>query len=403
MAADFDKPTVTSAYADFATEIREMFEAIAVMQNGITPSNIPDKAIRWNATDVRFEIYTAAGPSWATVPQGVVANVGAIGTGGCDGEVRICADNGNMYTWDDGNSKWRVHPGNIYTTALLPTTALTIETGCCVYDTTASVEKVWDSDSWELLVIATDARAFNDESAPSTAANQLKVYSKDDSGSCLFVRLESDGSEVKIVDDTLAALAISFASGSDVTTGTSTTHAVTPLALQSLTSTLTRQGLIEIATTAEIDAGADTARAVGPCYLAESNYGAKSFNIMPFAASQTISTGNGQLGFVVPADMDGMDIVDCVATFTGSVGTVTNIEIQIRRVRGGSATDVLSTKLTIDATEWSSIDATTPHGINGGSDDLLEGDVIFVDIDAVGSGSAGEGLSVSITARKVPT
>jgi len=400
MAADFDKPTVTSTYTNFATEIVEMFEALGVMQNGITPANIPDKAVRYNATENRFEIYDLSGTSWSTLPQSVVADLAAIGTGGCDGELRICADNGNMYTWDDGNSKWRVMAGNVYTTANLPTSSYTRETGTVVYDLTATVEKVFGGSTWDLLVVATDARTFIEESAPTTAADQVKVYAKQDTGACLYCRLESNGSEVKIVDHTLEALAIPWAAGADVTTGTSDALAVTPLALQSLTGTLTRDGLLELATTAEIDAAVDTTRAMGVDEFAASIYGTKSFNIMPFAVSQSLSTGDGQLGFVVPADMDGMNIVDCVASITGVVGTGSTVQIQIRRRRKAtSPVDLLSTLLTIDAGEWSSVDAAAPHIINNSNYDIEKGDIIYIDIDSIPSGNDAEGLSVSITAR----
>jgi len=401
MAADFDKPTVTSNYANFATEIRDMFEALSVMQNGITPSNIPDKAIRWNATDKRFEIYTLSTTSWATVPQFVVANAAALGTGKCDGELRICADDGNIYTYDNGNSKWRVMPGNKYTTANLPDSTYQRETGCVVYDLTAGCEKVWGGSSWDILVSATDARAFNEQSAPSTAVDQVKIYAKADSGACLYCRLENDGTEVKIIDHSLAALAVPFASGADVIAGISTTKAITPLALQSLTGTTDRDGLLRLAITTEINAATDTTRAMGIDEFAASRYGTKSFNIMPFATIQEVSTGDGQLGFCIPADMNGMNIIDCVASYTGTKGTGSSskLELQIRRVRDGTPVDVLSVKLSIDNNEWNSTTAGTSHTISPTYDDLQEADLIFIDVDSVGETTPGEGLSVTISAR----
>jgi hypothetical protein len=72
-------------------------------------------------------IFDAA--SLSTVPvAGYIANEAALGTGSQDGEFKICLSNGNFYTWDLANTKWRIRSGNIYTSDPLATT-YTIETG----------------------------------------------------------------------------------------------------------------------------------------------------------------------------------------------------------------------------------------------------------------------------------
>ena len=66
----------------------------------------------------------------------LVANEAALGTGTTDGEKKICANNGNEYTWDDGNSKWRVNKLNICTSTTKPSfTTYTIPEGTGILET----------------------------------------------------------------------------------------------------------------------------------------------------------------------------------------------------------------------------------------------------------------------------
>jgi len=79
----------------------------------------------------------------------VVAALANIATGTTDGEMRLLADSGNMYSWDDGGSKWRIVAGNWYATADLPIAATyTIETGTVVFDTTTLADKYWSGSAW---------------------------------------------------------------------------------------------------------------------------------------------------------------------------------------------------------------------------------------------------------------
>jgi hypothetical protein len=50
---------------------------------------------------------------------------------------------------------------------------------------------------------------------------------------------------------------------------------------------------------------------------------------------------------------------------------------------------MLSTRITIDASEWDSKDAATAAVINTSNDDVSEGDLIRIDIDVTGTGSQG--------------
>lgn len=116
-------------------------------------SNIRQVLNQWKAD---IEAKAASGHSHGAGGEviSVVAGQANLGTGSTDGERKITADEyGNQYTWDDDNSKWRPHSGNIYTTADLPTTAMTIPTGTIVEDITLHKQKRWNGSSWELLSI----------------------------------------------------------------------------------------------------------------------------------------------------------------------------------------------------------------------------------------------------------
>jgi len=83
----------------------------------------------------------------------IVATLASIASGTTDGELVIDAGTGNSYTWDNDNSKWRIVPGNIYTTAQLAAiiaATYTIETGTLIIDSTLSKMKIWDGSQWSI-------------------------------------------------------------------------------------------------------------------------------------------------------------------------------------------------------------------------------------------------------------
>ena len=61
--------------------------------------------------------------------------------------------------------------------------------------------------------------------------------------------------------------------------------------------------------------------------------------------------------------------------------------------------DILSTAITIDAGEFGSDTAATAAVINTSEDDLTTHDIIRVDIDGVGSSTAGKGLIINMTCK----
>lgn len=155
----------------------------------------------------------------------------------------------------------------------------------------------------------------------------------------------------------------------------------------------TVSGEVELATVAETTTGTDATRAVTPDGLAGSVFGQKDVCIVPFESDTDVATGDGKVALTIPATLNGMNLVDVIASVhtQGITGTT---DIQLRRRRAGADVDMLSTKVTIGAEYYASDEV-----INGTNDDVNTGDQIYVDVDAVHSGTAPKGLSVTMTFR----
>jgi hypothetical protein len=90
--------------------------------------------------------------------------------------------------------------------------------------------------------------------------------------------------------------------------------------------------------------------------------------------------------FTVPSEFNTLVIksVHAVVYAASSSGTPT---IQIYNSR--HTADVLSTRVTIDASELTSYTAATAHVVNTTYDDVATGDQLRVDVDAAGTGVTG--------------
>jgi hypothetical protein len=100
-----------------------------------------------------------------------------------------------------------------------------------------------------------------------------------------------------------------------------------------------------------------------------------------------LTAAAGKAFFRMPFAMT-LTAVRCSVS-TAPVGSTIIVDIN---EGAGAGTTILSTKLTIDASEFSSQDAATPAVI---SDTALADDAqISIDIDQIGSGTPGKGLKV---------
>ena len=167
-----------------------------------------------------------------------------------------------------------------------------------------------------------------------------------------------------------------------------------------LASSSTVVGHVEIATSAETTTGTDATRAISPDGLAGSEFGKRTVSILVSDPNgDAITTGDGKAVFPVDTTLNGMNLV-AVKGYLSTVSSSGAPNVQIRRSRRSSATarttvDMLSTALTIDASEFESADAATAAAINTSNDDVQTGDMIFIDIDGAGTGA--KGLQVLLT------
>lgn len=155
------------------------------------------------------------------------------------------------------------------------------------------------------------------------------------------------------------------------------------------------KGRVELATITEVNTGTDATRSITPDALAGSVLGEKGVCIAAVESDTSVAVADGKIPFTVPLSMDGMNLVDVIASVhTKGITGTTNI--QIRRRRAGSDADMLSTLITIGDEFFASDEV-----IDGANDDILDGDQIYIDVDAIHSGTAPLGLSVVLTFRKV--
>ncbi len=151
--------------------------------------------------------------------------------------------------------------------------------------------------------------------------------------------------------------------------------------------------LTEIAIASEVNTGTDATRAVSPDALAGSNLGTKDVCVNVVDSDTDVATGDGVIAYTVPSSLSGMNLVNVVCSVhdQGVTGTT---DVQVRRRRAGSDVDMLSTRVTIGAEYYASDEV-----INTSNDDLSTGDQIYIDVDAIHSGTAPKGLSVTLEFR----
>lgn len=99
-----------------------------------------------------------------------------------------------------------------------------------------------------------------------------------------------------------------------------------------------------------------------------------------------LTTGNGKKYIHIPPDLNGMDLV----YIHGHVLTASAVGIPTFQVYNlTDAVDMLSTPLTIDATETDSSTAANAAVIDAAHDDVATNDVIQIDVDVAGDTTKG--------------
>lgn len=178
--------------------------------------------------------------------------------------------------------------------------------------------------------------------------------------------------------------------------GTGASTAAAAFSALKQAATTSASGVLEIATTTEVNNATDNTRAMTPDNLAGSNFGLRYVQAIVTDFATDLATGDGQFYLHIPAGLTGMNLVE-VHAFVITAGTTGTTDIQIHNVT--DAVDMLSTKLTIDSGETGSDTAATAAVINTATDDVLTNDVLRIDIDAV-STTAPKGLVITLGFRR---
>jgi hypothetical protein len=154
----------------------------------------------------------------------------------------------------------------------------------------------------------------------------------------------------------------------------------------------TAAGKVELATDAETTTGTSGSLAVTPDGLAGSNFGKRVVEWFIFDPGASLSVGDGKAYFVVPTELNGMNLVRVAATVI-TAGTTNSTTVQIHNAT--DSVDMLSTLMNIETGETSTRTSATPGTIDTTKDDVATGDVLRCDIDAV-STTEPKGLIVEM-------
>jgi hypothetical protein len=108
--------------------------------------------------------------------------------------------------------------------------------------------------------------------------------------------------------------------------------------------------------------------------------------------ASAIAAGDGKMYFTVPALLNGMNLVSAGGhLYTAATSDI--VEIQINNVTSG--VDMLTSKLTWDATEKDTATAVSQAVINTAADGVVTGEEIRIDIDSAASGAKGMELRLT--------
>lgn len=119
------------------------------------------------------------------------------------------------------------------------------------------------------------------------------------------------------------------------------------------------------------------------------NKSVQTLELKVISDTTTLTTGDGQLIFVIPPSLNGLTLVDADA-FVTTVSSSGLPTIQLRNIT--DSVDILSTRITIDASEKNSFTAATQPVINGANAGVTTGDEIAIDVDVAGTGAKGLGV-----------
>jgi len=168
--------------------------------------------------------------------------------------------------------------------------------------------------------------------------------------------------------------------------GTDWTSAALPAASTSAS------GIVELAIAIEVNTGTSDTLAITPDALAGSNFGKRVVEIVVFDYGTDVATGDGKAYFIVPDELNGMNLVRVASTVI-TAGTTNSTTVAIYSITDSA--EMLSTLMAIETGETSTRTSATPGTIDTSHDDVVTGDVLRIDVDAVSS-TAPKGLIVEM-------
>ena len=114
-----------------------------------------------------------------------------------------------------------------------------------------------------------------------------------------------------------------------------------------------------------------------------------NYEIKVVSDTNVIQTGDSQFVFVIPINLTGRKLVEAHA-FVSTVSSSGKPTVQIRNAT--TAADMLSTRITIDVSEFTSFTAAVPAVTNMLTNGVVTGDRVAVDVDVAGTGARGLGV-----------
>lgn len=114
--------------------------------------------------------------------------------------------------------------------------------------------------------------------------------------------------------------------------------------------------------------------------------------IKVFGDTQLVATGNGKFIFAVSNDMDTLSLSE-VELYVTTVSSSGIVQCQVRNIT--QAVDMLSTRVQVDVTEFTSCTAATAPVIDVANADVAHCDLIAIDVDAAGSNARGLGIMLT--------
>jgi len=327
-----------------------------------------------------------AGPTGATGAQGPTGPTGAAGPAGSgSGDVLGPASNHTNYLpqWNGANSKTLKDGYPVSATSGAGTVPVSDDNGkvdTWVTDSSATTkgkvelatnaETITGTDSARATTPANIAAVLADKSTATPTASKIPIA--DGSGK-LDTWVSDSGATVKGK--------VELSTDAETITGTDAVRATTPANIAALlanksTATPTASK-IPIADGDKLLDGWITRSAFCPVA----------------AIGGSVATGDGKGYVPMPAEVNGFNLIGVVLNLAvvSSSGSPT---YQLRRKRGGTDADMLSTKVTCDINELTSATAATAAVINTSNDDIQTGDYIYFDKDATGTGEKGDAITL---------